>query len=94
MKKVKTHWEARWQRYPSQHSTSELQKSTFTTEHECRAFAIAQALENGETNRGDSYTQVEVVEVETHEEKLDTYSRDVVKKMLTPVRIAQGPNDA
>lgn len=94
MKHVKTHWEARWLAYDEFGSQGDKCTEKRDSEHECRAFAIQQAIENGRKNRGDGYTIVDVIEVETHENKLETYSRDSVIRDLTKVKTETAPHES
>lgn len=87
-KRVKIHWEARWETY--NHSDYEKKVEQFTGEDmepRCRIFAQQKALElHPKWSGQDHKTRVTVHEVETWEEELGSYSYKSVMQEMTKTR--------
>lgn len=79
MKKVKTQWEVRRQKY---HDSTRYVE-TFASEVEARVRAMQLAIKKEDCYRDE----VKLVEVETHEEQLEAYSAAYATRQLTPARV-------
>lgn len=83
MRKISTHWEVRRRKWHSSSQPPEVER--FDDEAPARARALTLALADKDSGYMD---EVKLVEVETHEEVHESYSRASAASALTPPRAA------
>lgn len=84
MKRVSTHWEVRRRKWHTGNQPAEVER--FDDEPRARARALSLALEHKDNGYMD---QVELVEIETHEQRHESYTRASAADVLTPPRAAE-----